>query len=344
MSDAARKLILELARYSGAASLARPLIGGMGAILMLHRVTAFPDKPDSANSHLNIAPAFLDVLIDAIKKDGYAFVSMDEAVARIKLGAKGGRFVAITADDAYRDNLTEALPIFERHRTPFTVYVAPGLTDGAVYLWWEAIEDIINAVDKLDLPGRAPIDCSSPDLKRKAFAIFLDFMTNEVAEQDQVASLREFAATAGVDPAAANKNLMNWEGIATLAAHPLATIGAHTIHHYALKRLSRDDALGEMVRSAEILEARLGTRPRHFAYPYGYAGAVGAREVELASQAGFLSAVTTRHGILRPEHAAHLHALPRISINGRFQKVDYVRTMLSGVTTLLNSRQLVVTV
>lgn len=344
MSDAARKLILELARYSGAASVARSLIGGTGAILMLHRVTAFPEKPDSANSHLNIAPAFLDVLIDAIKQDGYAFVSMDEAVERIKLGGKSGRFVAITADDAYRDNLTEALPVFEKHGTPFTIYVAPGLTDGAVYLWWEAIEDIINAVDKLDLPGRAAIDCSSPDLKRKAFGTFLDFMTNDVAEQDQVAFLREYAAKAGVDPAAANASLMNWDEITTLAAHPLATIGAHTIHHYALKRLSRDDALGEMVRSADILEARLGKRPRHFAYPYGYAGAVGTREVELALQAGFLSAVTTRHGVLRPEHAAHLTALPRISVNGRFQKIDYVRTMLSGVTTLLNSRRLVVTV
>ena len=47
------------------------------------------------------------------------------------------------------------------------------------------------------------------------------------------------------------------------------------------------------------------------------------------------SAVTTRHGVLRAEHAGHLHALPRISVNGRYQSVAHIRTMLSGVTTPL---------
>ena len=61
------------------------------------------------------------------------------------------------------------------------------------------------------------------------------------------------------------------------------------------------------------------------------------REVELAREAGFISAVTTRHGVLQPGHAAHLHALPRISINGNFQRVGYVRTLLSGLTTPLSN-------
>ena len=74
------------------------------------------------------------------------------------------------------------------------------------------------------------------------------------------------------------------------------------------------------------------------AYPYGYAGAVGCREVALANEAGYVSAVTTRHGVLRAEHANHLHALPRISVNGRYQRVAHIRTMLSGVTTPLANR------
>src|SRR5690606_17769012 len=119
------------------------------------------------------------------------------------------------------------------------------------------------------------------------------------------------------------------------STHPLATIGAHTVHHYNLKRLSSDDALEEMTGSAAVIETRTGTRPRHFAYPYGYEAAVGQREVELARQAGFASAVTTRHGVLHAGHARHIHALPRISVNGRFQRLDYMRTFLSGLTTPL---------
>ncbi len=51
---------------------------------------------------------------------------MDEAVERIKAGGKGGQFATITADDAYRDNMTEALPVLEKHGAPITIYVAPG--------------------------------------------------------------------------------------------------------------------------------------------------------------------------------------------------------------------------
>ena len=76
-----------MARYSGLAPLARPLVGGIGAILMLHRVTAVPEKPLGVNRHLNIAPDFLDAVISDMKAHGYDFVSMDEAVERIGAAA-----------------------------------------------------------------------------------------------------------------------------------------------------------------------------------------------------------------------------------------------------------------
>ncbi|TIW45748.1 MAG: polysaccharide deacetylase, partial [Mesorhizobium sp.] len=94
-----------------------------------------------------------------------------------------------------------------------------------------------------------------------------------------------------------------------------------------------------------ILQAELGEAPRHFAYPYGYPSAVGDREVGIARDAGYASAVTTRHGVLRAEHADFLQALPRISVNGRYQSVAHIRTMLSGVTTpLANAGKMLVTI
>ena len=41
------------------------------------------------------------------------------------------KFAAITADDAYRDNLTEALPVLEKHEAPVAIYVAPSLINGS---------------------------------------------------------------------------------------------------------------------------------------------------------------------------------------------------------------------
>ncbi|TPM08301.1 MULTISPECIES: polysaccharide deacetylase family protein [unclassified Mesorhizobium] len=347
--EAIRKLALNVARYTGLAPLVKPLVGGIGAILMLHRVTAKPEKPDSVNRHLNIAPGFLDAMIAGLKADGYAFVSMDEAVERIAARRKGGQFAAITADDAYRDNMTEALPVLEKHGAPITIYVAPGLINGTADLWWDVVEDLVNAGDRLTLTtsdGQTTIDCTSPAKKLQAIARLHTYLTTEVREEDLRAVLRELAHAKGVDAGRPRVDtLMTWSEIRAIAAHPLVTIGAHTINHSNLKRLSEADARHEIVGVKSILRAELGEEPRHFAYPYGYASAVGCREVGLVRDAGYTSAVTTRHGVLRAEHAGFLHALPRISVNGRYQNLAHIRTMLSGVTTpLANAGKMVVTI
>ncbi|MDX8502649.1 polysaccharide deacetylase family protein [Mesorhizobium sp. VK4C] len=347
--EAIRKLALHVARYTGLAPLAKPFVGGIGAILMLHRVTATPEKPNSINRHLNIAPAFLDKLIADMRARGYAFVTLDEAIERIKIGGKGGQFATITADDAYRDNMTEALPVLEKHGAPITIYVAPGLIDGAADLWWDLVEDIVDTSSRLTLKtanGSTVVDCSTPGRKIQAVARLNAWLTLEVREEEQGAALRELARSNGIELGIGRPGiLMNWDEIRRMTAHPLVTIGAHTVNHRNLKRLSEADARHEIGDVKRILEQRLGQEPRHFAYPYGYARAVGCREVGFARDAGYASAVTTRHGVLRAEHAGFLHALPRISVNGRYQRVAHIRTMLSGVTTpLANAGKMVVTI
>jgi peptidoglycan/xylan/chitin deacetylase (PgdA/CDA1 family) len=347
--EAIRKFALNLARFSGLAPLAKPFVGGIGAILMLHRVTASPERPHGVNRHLTISPAFLDELITDMKASGYVFVSMDEAVARIRDGRSGQYFAALTADDAYRDNLTEALPVLEKHQAPMTIYVAPGLIDGATDLWWDVIEDIVDAGGVLSLPvgdGNAGIDCTSSDKRVEANCQLHAYLTRVVPENRVTEVVRALAKEKGVDPdAPRRRTLMNWDEIRTIDAHPLITIGAHSIHHHNLKRLSEEDARREIADVRTVLEERLGRVPDHFAYPYGYARAACVREVRLAREAGYVSAVTTRHGVLHPEHANFLHALPRISVNGRYQNVAHIRTMLSGVTTpLANAGKVVVTV
>ena len=48
--------------------------------------------------------------------------------------------------------------------------------------------------------------------------------------------------------------------------------------------------------------------------------------------------MTTRPGVLFPEHAAHLTALPRISLNGEYQRSRYAKVLISGAATALWNR------
>lgn len=348
-SERIRKLALNVARFSGLAPLVKPMLGGIGAILMLHRVNYAPAGPLGINAHLSVTPRFLDALITDMKRMGYDFVGMDEAVKRIREGGGGREFVAITADDAYQDNLTEALPIFEKHEVPFTIYVAPGLINGTVDLWWEVLEDVVAVRDIVYLPtenGTETLDCGSRQAKLDAFFRLHQYFSMEIPEESRRHAVRQLAQSSGVELAdGRDGSLMSWEEVRRISAHPLATIGAHTINHYLLKRLPADAARSEMADAATVIAVETGRRPVHMAYPYGYPAAVGPREVELAAQAGFVSAVTTRHGLIRPQHAQHLLALPRISVNGRYQRLGHLRTMLSGFTTpLANSGRRLVTV
>jgi len=51
----------------------------------------------------------------------------------------------------------------------------------------------------------------------------------------------------------------------------------------------------------------------------------------MAKELGFLTAVTTRKGVVFPEHAEHLTALPRVSLNGDYQQARNVKLFLSGL-------------
>ncbi|MDN5927805.1 MAG: polysaccharide deacetylase family protein [Hyphomicrobiales bacterium] len=347
-NEALRKLAMNMARYSGIAPLAKPLMGGLGAILMLHHVSDDMPKPLGLNAHLTITPGFLDEVLTLMKQMGYIFVDMDEALSRIRKPVPGLRFATITADDGYRDNLVEALPVLEKHGAPITVYVAPGLVEGAVDIWWELVEDIVTIADAVRLPGNGvsvEFDCRTEAAKRDSFWRIMKHLSESVSEEDQRDVVRDMARKAGIDVKPARNNVMNWKEIGRMAGHPLVTIGAHTVHHFNLKRLPEPQALAEMADAAARIAGATGEMPRHMAFPYGFRSAVGRREVELARRAGFASAVTTRHGLIRPGHARHLRALPRISLNGRYQNVGYVGTMLSGVTTpLANAGRQLVTV
>lgn len=94
----------------------------------------------------------------------------------------------------------------------------------------------------------------------------------------------------------------------------------------------------EMAESQARIAAELGRPVTHLSYPVGDPTSAGPREFAMARRLGFATAVTTRPGHLFPGHAEHLHALPRISINGLHQTDAALASLLSGVPFLALNR------
>jgi peptidoglycan/xylan/chitin deacetylase (PgdA/CDA1 family) len=158
-------------------------------------------------------------------------------------------------------------------------------------------------------------------------------------EYEQRQWIRALCAGQGINlEAQCRAQAMNWDELREIAADPLCTIGAHTIHHYALAKLSAEEAREEAIASRKRIAAELGREPCFFAYPYGDETSAGPRDFDLIREAGFEAAVTTRRGLIFSQHRHHLTALPRVTLNGNFQKLRYVDVLLSGSAFALCNR------
>ena len=102
-----------------------------------------------------------------------------------------------------------------------------------------------------------------------------------------------------------------------------------------LAKVPEKTARAEMDMSRAVIEASLGVKPQHLAYPVGDRTSAATREFRIAAELGFKTAVTTRPGVVFRAHRKHLMALPRISLNGEYQQLRYVRVLLSGAATAM---------
>lgn len=326
---------LEALYFTGAWKVFGPLSSGIGTIFTLHHVR--PPRSDAfqPNALLEIEPAFLETVIEYLRYRKVDMVSLAEARRRLREQDYERRFVCFTLDDGYRDNLEHAWPIFKKHGVPAALFIATSFPEKSGLLWWTALERVIAATDRIEV-GQDGVthvfECADPAAKQNAYEKIYWRLRALSDERELRRIVTDLCERYGVDPLGPCKELcMDWTEIRHLAADPLITIGAHTVSHPMLKKWDAETAKQEMIESAATIGQALGKKPVDFAFPVGDKTSAGAREFSLAKEAGFELAVTTRPGVIFPEHREHMTALPRISLNGNFQKLRYVEVLRSGV-------------
>ncbi len=325
---------MELFRASGAHRLAEPYTRGLGAILMFHRVHHRLQHSFEPNLGLEVSIDFFDALLKHLQRRGFKFLSLDEALGEIG-GQREERppFVVLTFDDGYRDLVEHVLPVLERYRAPFLSYVTAGFAEGSARLWWVELEESIRRLDRLNVNvagRRFSAPCASAEEKKQAFSD-LYWLLRDGSEDELLRVALALCDQARVEPRQLTTDLcLDWRELRQLAAHELASIGAHSVTHARLAKLDAESAAREMVDSRAAIARELGVEARHFCYPVGDATSAGKREFDIARELGFVSATTTRPGMIFAEHRDHPHALPRLSINGRHQSLEEIDILLTG--------------
>lgn len=322
---------------SGAHELLRRFVGGVGMILTFHHVR--PERPDvfQPNKLLEVTPEFLELVVEILRRADVDLVSLDEMYRRMTERDFDRRFACFTFDDGYRDNRTYAYPILKRLDVPFAIYVPTSFIERRGELWWLVLEAVIASTNEVSLQIDGVVRtfaCATPEQKQQTYSDIYWWLRRQPTDEAIRMRVRDLAVRYGIDLSSTYDALcMTWAELYELSMDPLVTIGAHTVNHPILAKCAPEVVHREIVDGVYAITRQLGRRPEHFSYPVGDPTSAGPREFNIVREIGFKTAVTTRPGVLFPEHHDYLLALPRLSINGDYQDQRYIEVLLSGAAT-----------
>jgi peptidoglycan/xylan/chitin deacetylase (PgdA/CDA1 family) len=222
--------------------------------------------------------------------------------------------VALTFDDGYRDNFTNAFPILRRFGLKATFFITTRVLAGRA-LFYDEIQAALNhsksdsiriAVDgrteSFRLGNRAAVNEAA---KRIVFLCRKKSL-KEIA--GVVASVQNQCAGVAASPVG-NAMYLSGGETAEMRAQGME-IGAHTVNHLCLAAIEAESQQREIFQSKALLETVIGGAVRTFSYPFGKASDFNQETIELLRSMGFSCAVTTTPGYVTRESS--LVELPRI--------------------------------
>lgn len=318
MKKILKQKLLTSPAFINSSKLFKPFFSGIGQILMFHRICPKTGRTRIRfNTYQEVSPEYLENIICFFKDHDYEFISMDQMYWCFQKNKFAKKFVAVTFDDGYLDNLTQAFPILKRHHIPFIIYITNNFPNHRAILWWDLLEDLILQRETIEIKishQSYNYDCSSPEKKEETFCLIRDIIIG-FSEKDFLIKIKEiFNNLTDNIYQKTVEQVLNWDQIISLSQEPLATIGAHTVNHYSLRNLPQKIAEQEIIKSKEEIESQIRKRVEHFAYPYGGPNQISRREVKIAKKYGFKTAVTTIPGNIFPAHKNYLDLLPRLQM------------------------------
>ena len=313
---------------------AKPILGGLGHILMFHRILPQSNRCRIHNHRsIEITPEHFEKTIIYFKKRDYKFISLDTLYTYFINGTFSKKVLAITFDDGYIDNFTIAYPILKKYQIPFTIYVTTGIPNNTAILWWYLLEELIRDNEKINFIWKKQsynFHCSSIPQKEKVYSSIQSFLhKNFCTESFDKLLFALFKKPTNELQLYTVQNGMTWEHLIELSKDPLVTIGAHTVNHFPLTKLNSEDSRREIKKSKTELEHKLGQPIDHFAYPFGKLIHANDRDYEIVKNLGFKTATTTEIGNLYYKSRTLLNYLPRININSVTDK-NVLKLQTSG--------------
>ena len=265
MKENIRALASRIVVGTGMSALGRRMGRRDGAFILYgHRVS-----DDDEGYMRGLKPEWLDEQLAYLTRH-YEIIPLNTLVECLENGRPvPERSVVLTFDDGFRDNLTNAFPILQKHHAPATIFVVTGsLTHGDLpwsqrlgYLFQHTSERVLNH----PLAGAEGLELSTEADRRAAYQA-VKRPISRMGREPRDAAIAEIANLLRVEPP--RDRMLSWDDARDLLAAGIE-IGAHTYSHPLLAQMEPEEARWELRKSREDLKAYLGVEHPSFCFPGG---------------------------------------------------------------------------
>jgi peptidoglycan/xylan/chitin deacetylase (PgdA/CDA1 family) len=275
-------------------------------------------------------------------QDRYSIVAPEDFLRFFREGTPlPERAVLLTCDDGLVNTVTDMLPVLRELGVACLFFVTGGsLTETPGMLWYEELKLMLNEAPD----GEVVLRLGDTEWKCAAGGDRHAFWWSAVCEvskrdaRDRTIFLQQARKNLGLpqdwDRRYRERQelhrrffLLSRNQLMQLQEQGMS-VGAHSMSHPLLSKLSEEEARREIEESRTLLEKTLGRTVEAFAYPFGNPGSVTTREMALAEKAGFRCAFLNIGG----GFGAGLprYGLPRVHVTADMDHVSGFYRRLRG--------------
>lgn len=282
-----------------------------GLILVYHRVEELESDPQKLAVESKHFAEHLEIL-----RRETNLMKLNELGESVGKGRIIERASAVTFDDGYADNLYHAKPLLEHYKVPATFFVTSGYIDQQREFWWDEIERLIlepgmlpKTLD-LNVNGKTyqwqlsesahyseedyqalcwwnVLEMKDPSPRQRLYRSLCELL-HPLGKEERQRVLDDLRAWGGTEPVRRpNYRALSEEEVLILGDGDLFEIGAHTMGHFLLSALPKEQQWLEIQNSKAHLEEVLGHAVTSFSYPFGSRGDYTAETVGIVKDSGF---------------------------------------------------------
>lgn len=225
----------------------------------------------------------------------FTVLPLAELVERARRREIPRNSVAVTFDDGYRDNYTNAFPVLRELDLPATIFLTTDAIDRNALLWHDRVFDAFHRSRRNEARFESEVLPLGAADRRASLAIVLARLRRS-SPKDRDRLIDCLLEELGIEPGVPRGwEKLSWREVREMASGRIS-FGAHTLDHPILTRVGAAEARRQIRESKSRIEEELRLPVKAFAYPNGSAGDFDESTRKIVEEEGLSLAVTTLGG------------------------------------------------